>query len=362
MDTNTLFELRRKGLITDEVLAQCLNDIYGKKGLAKSEEEIRQELIAKNKKQAEENRRRVAEYEEKTRKEYLQRQYDEEVAICENFLRKVTNSRGERVYSDSEISRMSSSEILSLSEEIKSRLSEEEINNINSRSVSEDVNDKNVGLYDLLNSSYEKKNSNLTATNDVHTLNELVNEEEKSDEIPFSPIDYFNEEKKDSIIEEPSVIEKVEVEEKPVTVEETNAEPEIEENSVVADVSPEEDMIEPDLGDIDYAKIADNTTSESEDKKVINNYEPDEERKTKFKLQKGTIKSKFLKGLAIVSTVLIAGPVMGLVGIAGYNMLASKIKNGTFVPKNMHQEYLKYNIEKIMNMGMPKEAKGGKTK
>ena len=41
MDMNTVFELHRRGLITDEVLAECLNEKYGQKNVEKTWEEKR---------------------------------------------------------------------------------------------------------------------------------------------------------------------------------------------------------------------------------------------------------------------------------------------------------------------------------
>ena len=37
MDMNTVFELHRRGLITDEVLAECLNEKYGQNVIVESE-------------------------------------------------------------------------------------------------------------------------------------------------------------------------------------------------------------------------------------------------------------------------------------------------------------------------------------
>ena len=70
MDMNTVFELHRRGLITDEVLAECLNEKYGQKNVEKTWEEKREELIEKNREQAEANRQKISEYEKKYRDEY----------------------------------------------------------------------------------------------------------------------------------------------------------------------------------------------------------------------------------------------------------------------------------------------------
>ena len=88
MDMNTVFELHRRGLITDEVLAECLNEKYGQKNVEKTWEEKREELIEKNREQAEANRQKISEYEKKYRDEYYHPDSDRknigEVIIAKN--------------------------------------------------------------------------------------------------------------------------------------------------------------------------------------------------------------------------------------------------------------------------------------
>ena len=96
MDMNTVFELHRRGLITDEVLAECLNEKYGQKNVEKTWEEKREELIEKNREQAEANRQKISEYEKKYRDEYYQKERDKEISEIETFLKKITNANGTR--------------------------------------------------------------------------------------------------------------------------------------------------------------------------------------------------------------------------------------------------------------------------
>ena len=106
--------------------------------------------------------------------------------------------------------------------------------------------------------------------------------------------------------------------------------------------------------------IEKNATTPETDQKIIENYTPTPERAEKLKKGKNTVKSIFLKGMIIVGTMLAFGPVLGPLGIASYNVLAHKIKNGTFNPTGVHGQYLKHNIENIMNIGT--KDKGGKVR
>ena len=141
MDMNTVFELHRRGLITDEVLAECLNEKYGQKNVEKTWEEKREELIEKNREQAEANRQKISEYEKKYRDEYYQKERDKEISEIETFLKKITNANGTRAYSDESIADMSYVELLNLYEGITSKLTEEEIENINSKGIIEEQKD-----------------------------------------------------------------------------------------------------------------------------------------------------------------------------------------------------------------------------
>ena len=160
MDMNTVFELHRRGLITDEVLAECLNEKYGQKNVEKTWEEKREELIEKNREQAEANRQKISEYEKKYRDEYYQKERDKEISEIETFLKKITNANGTRAYSDESIADMSYVELLNLYEGITSKLTEEEIENINSKGIIEEQKE-NVGLEELLNESIEKREDSL---------------------------------------------------------------------------------------------------------------------------------------------------------------------------------------------------------
>lgn len=155
MDKDTLFALHKKGLLTDEALAACLNEIYSKneKNISFEEQEeldrIEQEnrknkLIEENRKKAEENRRKVAEIEKKYRDEYIQNEHEKQMKNMSDFLRKMVNSRGERVYSNRDINEMSYVEIFSLYSQITNNLSPSEIRNIEAKPILDDMDEKKL--------------------------------------------------------------------------------------------------------------------------------------------------------------------------------------------------------------------------
>ena len=324
MDMNTVFELHRRGLITDEVLAECLNEKYGQKNVEKTWEEKREELIEKNREQAEANRQKISEYEKKYRDEYYQKERDKEISEIETFLKKITNANGTRAYSDESIADMSYVELLNLYEGITSKLTEEEIENINSKGIIEEQKE-NVGLEELLNEDGERKYS-----------------DSKLDEMSYVELSLLVEEEK-----------KLQTT-KTTTTEELDKEEQKESDS------KESELVQPDIDEINLKNIEKNATTPETDQKIIENYTPTPERAEKLKKGKNTVKSIFLKGMIIVGTMLAFGPVLGPLGIASYNVLAHKIKNGTFNPTGVHGQYLKHNIENIMNIGT--KDKGGKVR
>ena len=106
MDRDTLFTLHKKGLISDEVLATCLNEMYGPKA-NEVEKDAREVLVERTRQRAEENRKNIEEINRKNREEFEARQKeerdklilkarDEEIAKMHNYLSEVTNSRGEK--------------------------------------------------------------------------------------------------------------------------------------------------------------------------------------------------------------------------------------------------------------------------
>ena len=91
--------------LTDEqkeaLLGQLADEIIEKNQVEKASfESKREELIEKERQKAEETRKRLVEYEEKSFKEENQRKRNEELEETIKALSEITNSRGEKIYSD----------------------------------------------------------------------------------------------------------------------------------------------------------------------------------------------------------------------------------------------------------------------
>lgn len=100
----------------------------------------------------------------------------------------------------------------------------------------------------------------------------------------------------------------------------------------------------------EYAKANDNLTREENDSSV--KFVPTtKERIEKLKKQKKSLKTWFLQIGLVVLGFYIFNPISMGVTIAGYNLLASKIKDGSFEPKNKFEERAKDVIESIMYIG-----------
>ena len=100
----------------------------------------------------------------------------------------------------------------------------------------------------------------------------------------------------------------------------------------------------------EYAKANDNLTREEDDSSV--KFVPTtKERIEKLKKQKKSLKTWFLQIGLVVLGFYIFNPISMGVTIAGYNLLASKIKDGSFEPKNKFEERAKDVIESIMYIG-----------
>lgn len=80
------------------------------------------------------------------------------------------------------------------------------------------------------------------------------------------------------------------------------------------------------------------------------------ERVEHLKKGKSKVKNYFLKTAIIIVSLSLLSPALTLPLIGGYVHYARKIKNGEFVPKNNFQELIKNTVEKIMYIGMNKEA------
>lgn len=132
------------------------------------------------------------------------------------------------------------------------------------------------------------------------------------------------------------------------------------ENSNV-DGSSDSDMPE---SEEEFQEQAQNITGPEEDSSVKQeNASP--ERIEKLKKSKGKVKSFFIKSAIVVSAVLLLNPVYSIGGTLGYLYFANEIKNGRFNPKNPIGQAVKHVVEKVMNLGMPKDKEkeeGGKTK
>ena len=313
-----------------------------------------------NREQAEANRQKISEYEKKYRDEYYQKERDKEISEIETFLKKITNANGTRAYSDESIADMSYVELLNLYEGITSKLTEEEIENINSKGIIEEQKE-NVGLEELLNESVEKREDSLAKKKFIEEKREEEIKEFK--EYLKTVLNEDGERKySDSKLDEMSYVELsllVEEEKKLQTTKTTTTE-ELDKEEQKESDSKESELVQPDIDEINLKNIEKNATTPETDQKIIENYTPTPERAEKLKKGKNTVKSIFLKGMIIVGTMLAFGPVLGPLGIASYNVLAHKIKNGTFNPTGVHGQYLKHNIENIMNIGT--NDKGGKVR
>lgn len=100
----------------------------------------------------------------------------------------------------------------------------------------------------------------------------------------------------------------------------------------------------------EYVNTRDNLTREEDDSSV--KFVPTtKERIEKLKKQKKSLKTWFLQIGLVVLGFYIFNPISMGVTIAGYNLLASKIKDGSFEPKNKFEERAKDVIESIMYIG-----------
>lgn len=104
----------------------------------------------------------------------------------------------------------------------------------------------------------------------------------------------------------------------------------------------------------EFQEQARNITGPEEDSSVRQeNASP--ERIEKLKKSKGKAKSFFIKSAIVVAAVLLLNPVYSIGGTLGYLYFANEIKNGRFDPKNSIGKAVKHVVEKVMNLGMPKD-------
>lgn len=334
MDRDTLFTLHKRGLITDEVLAQCLNEMYSKKDVGLTEEEKRQALINENRKKAEENRKNVEEIREKYRNEYIMRKREESIKELSEFLKRVTNKDGNRVYSDKDISNMSYVELQYLYDQITNRMSPEEINKIKNSNVAEEPTHNSIDLNTLLNQSIEKRTDALNRIKEEIKTADVDVEEPMKEESSFKPATFEEQSKEEAL-------------------------PAHEEPAKYGDI-PEDtvyDQVVPSANDeVAEVPVDFNDPAEHEEpKKITSKREATTEEKNTFKKSKWTVKAALIKAglLAASSFVLfaVAGPLAIPAGIVGYNILAHNIKKGTWNPKNSYLQALKGTILKTMQLG-----------
>ena len=120
----------------------------------------------------------------------------------------------------------------------------------------------------------------------------------------------------------------------------------------------EEEKEEPEMPETEeeFEEQAQNITKpekESTVRKVI----ASPERIEKLKKGKGKVLNFFLKTGIVVASVLLLNPVYSIPMIGGYLYFASEIKNGKYNPTRPIGQAIKNTVEKIMYIGMSKEAK-----
>jgi len=340
--------------------------------------------VKKANESAELNRQRIAEIEEAHKKAYEEKKHKEEmenaqkladmdIKFKEDFLRKLTNKNGERIYSDESIAEMSYAELGDLYEYITSKMSFEQFDKINSNKIVEDTK-KSVELDTLLTESIEKMEQNKTKVVDFVESDELAGEtmvnEDLQDEKEIDDSNaLFEAPAPDALLDKEEVKEEnpsysVPTEEEPVVLTENDLPEEIskdEDEKTKAPIGFDDESLS-DAYEIVNEKAVEKTNDlkSPEPSRTVTPVEVPEERLNKLKLSKNSVKSFILKGLLIGATLVAVGPYAGIAGVAGYNLLARKVKNGTFIADNPNKAALQYNIEKIMNIG--KNEKGGKVK
>ncbi len=348
-----LNELLKAGLITNETFATCLKDIKNSANKTETkeltEEEKRDELIAKNRERAEENRKNVEAIRQRDREEYIRKQREKEISNFESFLKKIPNSRGERVYTDEQISRMSFVEMQILYQEIISKMTEEEIAKINASK--EIVEKRYVGIEELLSSSMTKREEALKKMDELKeepNVEPAKVEEEVTKEIPKEEVT------KEVLKEEPTkeeVTKEIPKEDSAIDSFDQN----IGGTDEVTGIVPSDEEIE---------NAAKSSTEKEPDSSVKRNTSYSEEDKAKLKSSKMNAKKVFLTAGIVASAGLLlgTGAILGGLEVAGglvaYNVLAKKIREGTWNPTTMFGRHVKEYTEWVMNkLNTPKKGK-----
>ena len=106
----------------------------------------------------------------------------------------------------------------------------------------------------------------------------------------------------------------------------------------------------------EFEEQAENITR-PENESTVTRVNASPERIEKLRKGKGKVLNFFLKTGIVVASVLLLNPVYSIPMIGGYLYFASEIKNGRYNPTKPFGQAIKNTVEKIMYMGMSKEAK-----
>lgn len=106
----------------------------------------------------------------------------------------------------------------------------------------------------------------------------------------------------------------------------------------------------------EFEEQAENITN-PENESTVTRVNASPERIEKLRKGKGKVLNFFLKTGIVVASVLLLNPVYSIPMIGGYLYFASEIKNGRYNPTKPFGQAIKNTVEKIMYMGMSKEAK-----
>ena len=367
MDRDTLFILHKKGLISDEVLATCLNEMYGPKA-NEVEKDAREVLVERTRQRAEENRKNIEEINRKNREEFEARQKeerdklilkarDEEIAKMHNYLSEVTNSRGEKVYSEEALNDMSYVEMFSLYHQIMNppKKESEEVVITDEPVVAEEIKEEpkeevtktreEIAKEMFEQQKQEKKDylRGLTLENGERKFSD-----EKLDEIGFVDLDMeYNKAKQEAMIEAASQYkpltdadldgEKEDL--KPVSEpEEIHATPLVDEE--------DEFMAEKDLNE-----TAKNATTPEVDQRVVAQREATPIERVKYAESKRNKTIKFIRCAAVVAgfgLITFASPILG---IGSYAALRTAVRNNKWNPENKFLNNLKEDMQNLINFG-----------
>lgn len=381
---DVLFDLCRKGLITNEVLASIINehnisrldmplDLYEKDLITKEKladvineyvsskqnftpKDEREKLAEANRKKAEENRKRVGEIEEKYRQEYITKQRDKEIENMTEFLLNVEDSRGRRVYSLADVKAMGYVEMFSLYYQIKEAMEKHDNKKMHDRHFEMSTDIPSIDN-NLSNVFAEEKIAEPEINNYFKPASDLIEEPkaieiEKEEQSTLTPpvIDnYFK--PAGELDEEKSLESKEEMHSYTPPVMDNYFKPA---GDILDDFDKEET----------YEKAKESAFSKEESSSVGPIAEPTEERKEKLKKSKKKVKNKFLGAVTVVASftlvTLAAGPIFG---IGSFLAFRHAVNTGKWNPDGKYLNYIKDNLEWMLNRNSKsKEEVGGRSK